>query len=306
MFESLNVAVLGAGLMGCGISQVFASKGINVALFDPYASARDSAKDKIAGNLAMLGQSNDALSCIRVLGDLRQTVINADVVIEAVPEKVELKRQLFERIRPFTQSSAIVASNTSVIPIKEIFAGLDFQGQVVGTHWWNPPYLIPLVEVVETTQSSSAAVERMMALLEFVGKTPVHIKKDVPGFVGNRMQHALWREAIALINDGVCTAEGIDNVVKNSFGLRLPVLGPIENADLVGLDLTLDIHNVILESLNRDVEPADILKSKVERRECGVKSGKGFLSWRNGQAEALKQTLTAYLLKTQQSNKATQ
>ena len=120
------------------------------------------------------------------------------------------------------------------------------------------------------------------------------------------MQHALWREAIALINDGVCTAEGIDNVVKNSFGLRLPVLGPIENADLVGLDLTLDIHNVILESLNRDVEPADILKSKVERRECGVKSGKGFLSWRNGQAEALKQTLTAYLLKTQQSNKATQ
>lgn len=296
MFQSTKVTVLGAGLMGCGIAQVFATHNINVTLYDPYASARDSAKDKIAANLDVIKHDHTALNFITVVGDIQKAVQDADVIIEAVPEKLELKQQLFSKIRPFTKSSAIVASNTSVIPIHQIFEGLPFDGQVVGTHWWNPPFLVPLVEVVQSEKSSDAAIVTMMSLLEYVGKKPVHVQKDVPGFVGNRMQHALWREAIALINDGVCSAEGIDTVVKNSFGLRLPQLGPIENADLVGLDLTLDIHNVILESLNRDIEPADILKYKVAHRALGMKSGKGFRTWTEEEIRNVKDGLSEYLL----------
>jgi 3-hydroxybutyryl-CoA dehydrogenase len=300
MFNSSKVTVLGAGLMGCGIAQVFACKQISVKLYDPFAPARENAKNTIAKNLTSLSLDHAVLDYVQVVDDIQMAVEDADFIIEAAPEKLPLKQQIFAEIRPFVSTTAVVASNTSVIPIKDIFAGLDFHGQAVGTHWWNPPYLVPLVEVVQSDQSSDSAIEKMMGLLKFVGKEPVHIQKDVPGFVGNRMQHALWREAIALINDGVCSPEGIDKVVKNSFGLRLPVLGPIENADLIGLDLTLDIHNVILASLNNDTQPADVLKNKVSVGELGMKSGQGFIHWQETQSQRVKEDLNKYLLSVQQ------
>ena len=154
---------------------------------------------------------------------------------------------------------------------------------------------MPLVEVVRSNQTSLSTINQMMALLHYVDKKPAYIEKDVPGFVGNRLQHALWREAIALVNDGVCSAETLDLVVKNSFGMRLPVLGPIENADLVGLDLTLDIHNVILRSLNRDVLPSAILHEKVEREELGMKSQQGLRSWTDESSNAVRQRLAQHL-----------
>ena len=136
----------------------------------------------------------------------------------------------------------------------------------------------------------------MIDLLNFVGKKPIHVKKDVTGFVANRMQHALWREAIALINDGICDAETIDVAVKNSFGLRLAILGPIENADLVGLELTQDIHNVIFPELNADSEPADILKEKIAKGDLGMKTGLGLRSWTPEQAAQVRKDLIEYLL----------
>jgi 3-hydroxybutyryl-CoA dehydrogenase len=296
MFESTTVAVLGAGLMGCGIAQVFATSGVSVRLFDPFEQARDTALSKITSNIESIDGDITAIQYISVVSDIEAAVNDADVIIEAVPEKLALKQKVFEQIQPFVKSTAIVASNTSVIPIKDIFNGLEFANQVVGTHWWNPPYLVPLVEVVESEKSSTDAVNNMMALLTFVGKKPVHVKKDVPGFVGNRMQHALWREAIALINDGVCSAEDIDVVVKNSFGLRLPQLGPIENADLIGLDLTLDIHNVILKSLATNPTPSSVLQENVEKSALGVKTGQGFLSWDDASIRKVKNDLNTYLL----------
>jgi len=295
-FASLNITVIGAGLMGCGIAQVFASKNISVTLYDPIEAARDSAKAKIAANLATLSQPLDVLEHITLDDNMQSAVSGADFIIEAAPEKLALKQCIFADLLEYADPSAVLASNTSVIPIKDIVEGLECNGRIVGCHWWNPPYLVPLVEVVQSDQSTLTTVEKMMELLTYVGKQPVHIQKDVPGFVGNRMQHALWREAIALINDGVCTAEGIDTVVKNSFGLRMPVLGPIENADLVGLDLTLDIHNVILASINHDTAPADILKTKVEKGDLGIKSGVGFKQWTPESAQALRESLSQYLL----------
>ncbi|MEK9804595.1 MAG: 3-hydroxyacyl-CoA dehydrogenase NAD-binding domain-containing protein, partial [Curvibacter sp.] len=156
-------------------------------------------------------------------------------------------------------AAALLASNTSVMPITHIMEPLAKKGRAMGTHWWNPPLLIPLVEVVAIEQSDPAAIEKMIALLESIGKTAVEVKKDIPGFIGNRLQHALWREAIALVANGVCDAEAVDKVVKSSFGRRLAVLGPLENADLVGTDLTLDIHQQVLFDLDRQDGPSDYL-----------------------------------------------
>src|SRR6202035_2427980 len=144
----------------------------------------------------------------------------------------------------------ILASNTSVIPITAIMQDLSRRERAVGTHWWNPPFLVPLVEVIGTQWTSPQAIDWTMALHAAADKKPAHVKKDVPGFIGNRLQHALWREAIALVEQGICDAETVDTVIKAAFGRRLAVLGPLENADLVGTDLALAVHSVVLAAID--------------------------------------------------------
>jgi 3-hydroxybutyryl-CoA dehydrogenase len=246
-----RVAVVGAGLMGHGIAQVFAAAGFEVAVTDPDAGVLASVPDRARANLAAIGTDPAAADAIELLPELEQAVARADFVIEAAPEDLELKSELHARISRAVGAETILATNTSVISVGEIAADVDDPGRVVGTHWWNPPYLIPLVEVVEAEATRPETVRRTIDLLEEVGKSPVHVRRDIPGFVGNRLQHALWREAFALVDAGVCDAETVDTVVKQSFGLRLPVLGPAENADLVGLDLTLAIHEYVLPHLDR-------------------------------------------------------
>jgi 3-hydroxybutyryl-CoA dehydrogenase len=303
MFETSRVSIVGAGLMGCGIAQVFAVKGIEVRLYDPIEESRANAKARIRNNLTSVGLDVAMADKVIVESDMHQAVKDADFVIEAAPEKIEIKRSIFSSLLKLVRNDCILASNTSVIPIGDIADGFNFAGRIVGTHWWNPPYLVPLVEVVRSNQTSLGTINQMMALLHYVDKKPAYIEKDVPGFVGNRLQHALWREAIALVNDGVCSAETLDSVVKNSFGMRLPVLGPLENADLVGLDLTLDIHNVILRSLNRDVLPSDILHEKVEREELGMKSHKGLRTWTDESSAAVRQRLAQHLTAMTQNSR---
>jgi 3-hydroxybutyryl-CoA dehydrogenase len=196
-------------------------------------------------------------------------------------------------------AAAILASNTSVIPIHRICADLPTGHRIIGTHWWNPPALIPLVEVIQSAQTSELTVRDTMALLTSIGKSPAHVVKDVPGFVANRLQHALWREAIAMVAEGVCDAATLDACVKNSFGLRLAVLGPLENADLVGLDLTLDIHKVIIPELNRLDHPHPYLEAQVAAGRLGFKTGAGFRSWSPDEMTTLRQALAAHLIATQ-------
>lgn len=158
-----------------------------------------------------------------------------------------------------------------------------------------PPYLVPLVEVIESERSDDAVVARTIAILEAAGKAPVHVRRDIPGFVGNRLQHALWREAMSLVDAGVCDAATIDRVVREGFGKRLAVLGPVENADLVGLDLTESIHAYILPHLDRSTEPAAGLRERVRRGDLGAKSGRGYLEWGEGDAEEVRERLVAHL-----------
>ena len=191
--------------------------------------------------------------------------------------------------------NALLASNTSVIPITQIMAGLRHKERALGTHWWNPPYLVPLVEVIQTEYTEPSAVEAMSELLRAVGKTPVTVKKDVAGFIGNRLQHAMWREAISLVEKGVCDAETVDTVVKSSFGMRLAVLGPLENADLVGTDLTLAVHEHVLPDLDQTPGPLPYLKQLVEEGRLGMKSGSGFRTWSEEQKAAVRTRLQKHL-----------
>lgn len=290
-----NIAIIGAGLMGHGIAQVFAVAGHTVKVFDAHPSTLETLRHRIAKNLADLDLLLGAEERVTGFTDLAEAVEYADVVIEAAPEKLALKRSIFADLVRFAPRSALLASNTSVIPIGEIAEGLETKDRILGTHWWNPPFLVPLVEVIGTEQTSGETVDDMMALLAAVGKTPVHVKKDVAGFVGNRLQHALWREAIAIVEEGIADAETVDTVVKASFGRRLAVLGPLENADLVGTDLTLDIHNVVLKHLNRRPSPSPYLERLVSEGRLGMKSGEGFRSWTKDDAQSLRARVYSYL-----------
>jgi 3-hydroxybutyryl-CoA dehydrogenase len=294
--DEMNFGVIGAGLMGHGIAQVFAVAGARVRVFDPDPDALGSLERRIAANLDLLGGDEGALNLVSAVGSLADAAEGADLVVEAAPENLELKQRVFETLDAATGDETILATNTSVMSVGEIAAGAAGKHRIVGTHWWNPPYLIPLVEVVQAEGTSDQTVARTISILEGAGKSPVHVRRDVPGFVGNRLQHAMWREAFALIDEGVCDPATVDRVVRDGFGARLSVLGPIENADLVGLDLTESIHEYVLPHLDRSIAPAAGLAARVERGDLGAKSGRGWLDWPNGEAERTRERLTKHLL----------
>jgi 3-hydroxybutyryl-CoA dehydrogenase len=277
----LTVAVLGTGLMGTGIAGVAARHGHRVQLFDadPDASARAAA--------SWPGQAI-------AHRDLRAAVAAADVVVEAVAERLPAKQELFAQVDALNPD-ALLATNTSVLPVSQIAARVSRPGRLVGTHWWNPPGLIPVVEVVRGQHTSDETMDRAEELLRSLGKLPVRVERDVPGFVGNRLQHALWREAIALVADGVCDAQTVDLVVRNTIGLRLAAMGPLENADYVGLDLTLAIHEAVLPSLNADPGPSPLLRDLVGAGRLGARTGAGFQSWPPGAHESAAQRLAEHV-----------
>ena len=298
-----RIAVIGAGLMGHGIAQVFALAGHDVSIHDSAAANLDSTKARILANLKDLGDDPSAVERVRPTPDLAAAVREADYVVEAVLEALPLKQKLFVEIETHVRPHTILASNTSVIPITKIMDGLRDRSRALGTHWWNPPYLVPLVEVIGTRWTSPETIERTMALHATAGKTPVHVKKDVPGFVGNRLQHALWREAIALVENGICDAETVDTVIKASFGRRLAVLGPLENADLVGTDLTLAIHNTVLPAIDSRPGQSPYLEALVAAGKLGFKSGEGFRPWPE-RAQALLRSRVLQHLKAARSQDA--
>ena len=290
-----QIAVLGAGLMGHGIAQVFAAAGHPVTVYDPSPSALDSLRSRIAANLRDLGE--DETACERVTGcaALEDAVADADFVVEAALEDLAVKQALFARVEAACRRDSVLASNTSVLPITRIMQNLTHRERALGTHWWNPPFLVPLVEVIGTEWTDPACLQQVFDLHNAIGKTPVLVKRDGPGFIGNRLQHALWREAVALVEEGVCDAETVDLVVKASFGRRLSVLGPLENADLVGTDLTMAIHDIVLPTLSREQSASPYLRNLVQTGRLGMKSGEGFRSWTAEQQQALRASVVKQL-----------
>jgi 3-hydroxybutyryl-CoA dehydrogenase len=301
-----RIGVIGAGLMGHGIAQVFAVAGARVRVFDPSAEALRSLRPRVESNLEALGMSTEAVENVEPVSSVAAAAGGAEMVVEAAPEDLELKRGIFAELAEVADGDAILASNTSVIQVGEIAAGQAAANRIVGTHWWNPPYLVPLVEVIEHAGADPWVVQQAITLLGAAGKTAVHVRRDIPGFVGNRLQHAMWREALALLDAGVCDPQTIDTVVRSGFGARLAAIGPIENADLLGLDLTEAIHSYLLPHLDASTEPAKGLKERVHRGELGAKSGRGYLDWEEGDADSARDRMVAQLRRTEnlQSNRS--
>ncbi len=287
--------------MGHGIALTFARAGHGVSVVDPAPEMLESVPARVAESLALLGaeqaEIDAALARLTLCPSLPDAVAAADVVFEAAPEKLELKQAIFAEIEGHAPSQAILASNTSVIQISKIMGGLETRHRALGTHWWNPPHMIPLVEVVKTEWTDPALARAMFDLLAGAGKTPVMVEKDVPGFIGNRLQHALWREAVSLVENGICSAKAVDDVVKASFGRRLAVLGPLENADLVGIELTQDIHKQVLFDLDARPAPSPYLQELRDRGRTGMAVGAGFRDWENGDLAATKERVADHLRK---------
>ena len=242
-----QVAVIGAGIMGHGFAQVFAQKGFPVFLYDIDKEILKRASLRIAANLDTFikhgiirqKEKKAALEKIATTTDLREAVGKADFVLEAIPEIMDLKKEAFTKLDQLAPPHAILASNTSGLSITEIGAVTRRPEKTIITHGGNPPHIIPVIEIVRGEKTSDETAELTYRLMLKLGKKPVRLLKEVPGFLFNRLQFALYREALHCLEEGVATAEDIDLVVKAGYGFRLPVLGPLETSDFGGLDTFL-------------------------------------------------------------------
>ena len=303
--EIKNVLIAGGGMMGKNIAFVFSSNpAYDITVYDLFPT---DVPGVIRKNVEPLGLSEEELSArlsrIAFTTDIDSELIKkADLVIEAVFEDMKVKRETFAKLEERCRPDTIFCTNTSVMSPSEISAELKYRERFVGTHFWNPGHLIPLVEVVKSDATSDECANTVMEVLAGVGKEPVLCKKDVPGFIANRMQHALWREAISIVENGIADAATVDKAVKYSFGLRLPQLGPLENADMVGLDLTYNIHDYILQHLEDSHSPSPMLTKLKEEGKLGFKSGEGFQKWTAEEIAASNAGLNEYLVRMLKNN----
>lgn len=299
-----NILICGAGMMGKNIAYVMASnKEYQVALYDIYptdveAGIRTNTKQLIEKGVITEEELNERLSRISFTEDIDSELISsADFVIEAVFEDMKIKQETFAKLEARCRKDTIFCTNSSVMSPSQISEKLEHRERFVGTHFWNPGHLIPLVEVVKSDATSDETAQTVMDVLRSAGKKPVLCKKDVPGFIANRMQHALWREAISIVENGIADAATVDEAVRYSFGLRLPQLGPMENADMVGTDLTYNIHDYILKDLEDSHEPSKLLTELKDAGKIGFKTGEGFQTWTKEQTAQSAADLNEYLIR---------
>ena len=292
--NSNSVGVIGAGLMGHGIAYIMAAAGHPVTVIDRSENAIASLPDRLQGLADLFGDDSSAIQRIEASSDY-SALQDVALVIEAATENLQLKQFIVAELEAAVPVDAIIATNTSALPITQIAEKAHHPDRIVGTHFWNPPHLVKLVEVVQAEHTSDECIDRTMRLLQAAGHHAVHVKKDIPGFIGNRLQHALKREAIALVADGVCDAKTIDDVVKHGFGRRLAVLGPLEQSDMVGLSLTKAIHDTLIPDLDRTEVTHPYLEQLIADGHTGMATGKGFRTWTDEEAASVRKDLNDFL-----------
>ncbi len=299
-----QIAVIGAGLMGHGIAQEFANAGYHVRLQDVTEAQLQTARTQIAKNLNVLAE-NDIIESESIPATLARiqtdTVIeavaeNADFVVEAVTENLPLKQEVFEKLDAICPPHAILASNTTALMPSQIGVNARRKDKILNTHYFNPPYLIPLVELIRSPDTSDETVKVTFELLTTIGKTPAIIEKEVPGFVGPRLQAALIREAFAIVEQGIASAETVDLVVRNSFGRRLSVAGPFEVFELAGWDLVLAAFEELYKDLNSSADINPLLRQMVASDKLGVKSGEGFYNWTDEKIQEIRERMNKALI----------
>ena len=299
-----HIAIIGAGLMGHGIAQEFAAAGYFVQLHDVSEEKLQNARIQIEDNLRMLaengvtekGHISDTLQRIHGTVTLAEAVENADFVIEAVTENLALKQQIFAELDALCQPHTILASNTTALMPSQLGAKAKRTDKILNTHYFNPPYLIPVVELIRGPETSDETVTVTFDLLTAIGKTPAIIEKEALGFVGPRLQAALIREAFAIVEQGIASAETVDLVVRNSFGRRLSVAGPFEVFELAGWDLVRDAFTELYRDLNSSPDINPLLQEMVESGKLGVKTGEGFYQWTDEKLQAFRARLNRALI----------
>lgn len=284
-----RVAVIGAGTMGFGIALTYARDGYDVALFDADEDALRDGLDAIDRGLGTLvdtdeldeEDANAARERVGPAESLADAVRDADIVTEAVTEDIDVKREIFASIDEYADADALLTTNTSGLSITEIATAVSHPERFAGTHWFNPAHITPLVEVVKGEHTSDETAETLVSLLDDAGKTPVTVEKDVPGFIGNRIQMAMTYEAFSLLERGVASAEDIDRAVKAGFGFRLPTMGIFEKVDQSGVDVQYAIEEYLMPELDRGTDPNPVVTRLTERGDLGLKTGRGVYDWRD-------------------------
>ncbi len=299
-----RIAVIGAGLMGHGIAQEFASAGYHVRLHDVTDEHLQTARTQIEKNLGVLaenaiiekGSIPSTLQRIQTATELATVAENADFVVEAVTENLPLKQQIFEELDAICPPHTILASNTTALMPSQIGINAKRKDKILNTHYFNPPYLIPLVELIRSPDTSDETVSVAFELLTAIGKTPAIIEKEALGFVGPRLQAALIREAFAIVERGIASAETVDLVVRNSFGRRLSIAGPFEVFELAGWDLVLAAFEELYKDLNSSADINPLLQQMVESGKLGVKSKEGFYEWTDEKVQELRDKMNQVLI----------
>ena len=266
--------------MGSGLAALFARQGFAMALIDPVDGALARADGVIARQLAAASVTDVAAVRARITPSAAlSAAADADLVIEAAPERLDLKQRLFAELDALCAPHTVFATNTSGLSINAIAQAVARRDRFVGAHFFTPADVIPLVEVIRGDDTSDATIDFVMATLRTAGKRPVLVRRDIPGFIANRIQHALAREAISLLEQGVASAADIDEVVRWSLGIRLALTGPLEQRDLNGIDVHHAIASYLYADLENRTTPAPLMAAMVERGDIGAKSGKGFYDW---------------------------
>ena len=290
--EIRRVVLAGSGLMGASFAQIFAGHGYDVTLYDIVDTALDKARALIAVNQkAMVDQgaltaeaSGAVLEKIRYTTD-KAAFAQADFVLEAIVEKLPVKHSFWSEVSQLVGEDVVLATNTSGLPISEIAQAVERPERFAGMHWVNPPHLIPLVEVIAGEKSSPECLEILRALALDLGQHPVMVHKDPPGFVLNRLQYALLREACHIVEEGYASLEDVDGVMKYGLGMRYACLGPFETVDFGGLDIFNHVGSYLFGQLCNDTGVPKILRENYEAGRLGVKSGAGFHDYSGDKAD---------------------
>jgi len=290
-----KIAVIGFGTMGQGIAQTFIQSAYDVKIFDlrtdqiqPGLKAiKMRLKTLVRHNILSEHDASMATRRIEIASTIEDAVRGTQFVEEAVPENLALKKKIFKKLDQLCEREVILASNSSSFRISEIASRIKRGERCVGTHWFNPAYIVPLVEVVRGSDTSDMTVNVTKCLLAKLGKSPI-VCKDSPGFVANRIQHVMNNEAMLILQEGLASADDIDTAVKMSFGLRLPVMGPLQTLDSSGLDVALGIRKYLHRKLHSArFKPPKVLLEKVRLGQLGLKSGKGFYNYEKSQTEKI-------------------
>jgi 3-hydroxyacyl-CoA dehydrogenase len=294
-----KAAIIGTGTMGPGMGAVLERAGLDVALYDVSAEQLEKARpgvDLARSVLDRLGGDGAGRGSVSFESDLPAALDGADMVVEAVPEKLELKQQVFGDVEEHVADDAILASNTSGIPITKIAEPLQHPERVIGTHWSNPPHLIPMIEIIPGEQTSEEVTAATQELVRQIGYFPCTLKKEVPGFVENRVLYAIMRECLALVDEGVVDAEELDLNVKWGIGYKLAVVPPMALLDMAGLD----IYNAVASYLNQDLSDekgvSSTITERVDQGKLGIKTGGGLFDYDADRAAELQKERAAALV----------